>query len=120
MNKRQHLRVPFAGRAKLLAEKEAVDVTISNMSLGGLLFHTSKKYDLGKEVIIHINGTFRRKSFQEKVIGRIVATHRGPVGNSFGIRFLSYLSREREPSLYAWVESHKDKPSPSFLRNSRD
>jgi len=120
MNKRVHLRVPFSGKAKLVAEKDSVDVTISNMSLGGLLFHTSEGFDLGKEVIININGTYRRKTFTEKVVGKIVAVHRGPVGNSFGIRFLSYLNPEREPSLYAWVESHKDKPSPSFLRNSRD
>lgn len=120
MNKRQHLRVPFAGKAKLVAEKDSVEVTISNMSLGGLLFHTSEKYDLGKEVIVHINGTYRKKKFNEKVMGKIVAVHRGPVGNSFGIRFLSYLNSKREPSLYAWVKSHKDKPTPSFLRNSRE
>ncbi len=120
MNKRLHLRVPFSGKAKLVAGKAAAEVTISNMSLGGLLFHTSEEFDLGKEVIINISGTYRRKSFDEKVIGRIVAVHRGAVGNSFGIRFLSYLNAEREPSLFSWVESHKDKPSPSFLRNSRE
>ncbi|MFQ5597461.1 MAG: PilZ domain-containing protein [Nitrospiria bacterium] len=120
MNKRQHQRVPFSGKAKLVAEKAEVDVTISNLSLGGLLFHTSSDFDLGKEVIIHISGTFRRKTFNERVIGRIVASHRGPVGNSFGIRFLSYLNPEREPTLHSWVESHQDNPSPSFLRNSRE
>lgn len=120
MNKRQFQRVPFSGKAKLVAEQESVEVTISNMSLGGLLFHTSNAFDLGKEVIIQIKGSFLKKSFKERVIGKVVAVHRGPIGNSFGIRFLAYLNPEREPSLYAWVESHQDRPSPSFLRNSRE
>lgn len=119
-NKRMHIRVPFAGRAKIVAQQDLTDVTISNMSLGGLLFHTTEVFDLGKEVVIDIAGTFEDKKFTEKVIGRIVASHRGPVGNSFGIRFLTYLSEGREPSLCAWVNSHQDTPSPSFLRSTKD
>ncbi len=119
-NKRAHVRVPFVGRAKIVAQKDQTDVTISNMSLGGLLFHTTQAFDLGKEVVIDISGTFQENPFAEKVIGRIVASHRGPAGNSFGIRFLSYLNSDREPSLCAWVNSHQDTPSPSFLRSTKD
>lgn len=119
-NKRMHVRVPFSGRAKIVAQKDQTDVTISNMSLGGLLFHTTQVFDLGKEIVIDIGGIFQDKQFTEKVIGRIVASHRGPAGNSFGIRFLSYLNSDREPSLCAWVNSHQDTPSPSFLRSTKD
>ena len=119
VDKRQHIRVPFSGKARLSSEDETpVHVTISNMSLGGLLFHTSHVFDLGKLVTIQISGTFQDKTFQERVTGKVVAVHRGPAGNSFGIRFLSYLNPEREPSLWAWVDSHEGKPIPSFLRNS--
>ena len=119
-NKRAYMRVPFAGKAKVVAQQDQTDVTISNMGLGGLLFHTTQVFDLGKEVIIDIAGTFQEKQFAEKVIGRIVASHRGPAGNSFGIRFLTYLTTGREPSLCAWVNSHQDMPSPSFLRSTKE
>lgn len=119
VDKRQHIRVPFSGKARLSAEDTTpVDVTISNMSLGGLLFHTASVFDLGKRVTIHISGVFEEKTFREMVTGKIVAVHRGPAGNSFGIRFLSYLNEEKSPCLYGWVDSHEGKPIPSFLRNS--
>lgn len=119
VNKRQHIRVPFSAQARLSAEDTTpADVTISNMSFGGLLFHTTDVFELGKIVSIHISGKFQETPFKERVTGRIVAVHRGPAGNSFGIRFIAYLSPEKEPSLYGWVDSHEGKPIPSFLRNS--
>jgi len=119
VDKRQHIRVPFTGKARLSTEDTTpVDVTISNMSLGGLLFHTSSLFDLGKHVTIHISGVFEEKTFREMVTGKIVTAHRGPAGNSFGIRFLSYLTEEKSPCLFGWVDSHEGKPIPSFLRNS--
>lgn len=119
MDKRRHVRVPFAGKARLSTEDiEPTSVTISNMSLAGLLFHTSQAFDLGKMITIQITGTFNEKTFKERVVGNIVAIHRGPAGNSFGIRFLTFLCEEKEPSLFGWVDSHEGKPIPSFLRNS--
>ena len=99
--------------------QEEVDVTISNMSLGGLLFHTSKAFELGTHMTIVLRGVFQEKPFEETVQGRIVTVHRGPAGNSFGVRFITYLEPDEQPSLHAWVESHEGKPLPSFLRNSR-
>ena len=118
MDKRRHLRVPFAGKAKVTAAKGSVDVTISNMSLGGLLFHTLESFELGQQVTLQLSGTFQEKAFQETVRGKIVTVHRGPAGNSFGARFTFYLESEAQPALYGWVESHQGKPLPSFLRNS--
>jgi len=118
MDKRRHLRVPFAGKARLSAGEETVDVSTSNMSLGGLLFHTLETFELGQQVTLRLSGTFQEKPFEEEVRGRVVTVHRGPAGNSFGIRFTFYLEAETQPSLHGWVESHQGKPLPSFLRNS--
>ncbi len=120
MDKRKHVRVPFAGKAKLSIENcKPVDVTISNMSLAGLLFHSSKDFDLGKLITVQVSGVFREKSFKEMVSGRIVTVHRGPVGNSFGLQFLAHLTEERSPSLVGWIDDYDEaKPMPSFLRNS--
>lgn len=119
VDKRQHIRVPFSGKARLSTRDDVpVDVTISNMSLGGLLFHTPHVFDLGKQIVVNISGTYEDKVFRELVTGKIVAVHRGPAGNSFGIRFISYLTEEKSPCLFGWVDSHEGKPIPSFLRNS--
>ncbi len=121
VDKRQHIRVPFSAKAKLSTEDTIpVDVTVSNMSFGGLLFHTTAVFELGKMVTINISGKFKEKAFKERTIGRIVAVHRGPAGNSFGVRFIGYLSPEKEPALYNWVDGHEGKTTPSFLRNSAE
>lgn len=117
MDQRKHPRIPFFGTAKILTETRSIEVTISNMSLGGLLLHSNKPFDLGKELIIQISGTYRGKQFKERVLGRIVAIHRGPVGNSYGLQFGSYLDEERQPSLFASVSKSKKKTITSFLRD---
>ncbi|MFQ5587814.1 MAG: PilZ domain-containing protein [Nitrospiria bacterium] len=119
VDKRKHIRVPFSAKARLSAEDtEPVDVAISNLSFGGLLFHTAAVFELGKMVSIHVSGKFKENAFKERVTGRIVAVHRGVAGNSFGIRFITYLTPEKEPALHDWVDSHEGKPIPSFLRSS--
>lgn len=118
MDKRQHLRVPFHGKAKVSTEARSVEVTISNMSLGGLLLHTKKRFDLGKEVTVHISGTHRGKSFREKVFGRIVVTHRSPDGNAYGLQFSSYLDRQQQPALFSWLSGRQKKAISSFLRDT--
>ncbi len=119
VDKRQHIRVPFSAKARLSSEDIIpADVTISNLSFGGLLFHTTSVFELGKMVTIHVSGKFKNISFKERVVGKIVAVHRGPAGNSFGVRFIAYLDPEKEPSLYQWVENHEGKITPSFIRNS--
>jgi hypothetical protein len=118
MDQRKHPRVPFFGTAKISTEAKPIEVTVSNMSLGGVLLHSNKPFELGKEITVQINGTYRGKTFQEKVFGRIVAVHRGPVGNSYGLQFGIYLDSERQPCLFAWVNRSKKKAITSFLRDS--
>ncbi|HIE64722.1 MAG: PilZ domain-containing protein [Nitrospira sp.] len=116
MDKRQHYRVPFTGKAKVSTETRSVEVTISNMSLGGLLLHAKKRFDLGKELTVKISGTHRGKSFREIVLGKIVVTHLSPDGNAYGLQFLDYIDQEQQPSLYSWVSSRQKKAISSFLR----
>jgi hypothetical protein len=118
MDQRKHPRIPFFGTAKISTETKPVEVTVSNMSLGGVLLHSDKPFELGKEMTVHITGTYRGKKFQEKVFGRVVAVHRGAVGNSYGLQFSIYLDSERQPCLFAWVNRSKKKAITSFLRDS--
>ncbi|MFQ5543702.1 MAG: PilZ domain-containing protein [Nitrospiria bacterium] len=118
MNKRQHVRVPFFGKASVLIEGLPLEVSISNLSMGGLLLHTSESFDLGCELATRLSGKLSGIFFEENVDGRIVAVHKGSAGNSYGIRFKEYLDQEKQPSLYSWVNNHQEKPSPSFLRNT--
>jgi hypothetical protein len=118
MDQRKHPRVPFFGTAKISTESKPIEVTISNMSQGGVLLHSNKPFELGKEMTVQISGTYRGKTFQEKVFGRVVAVHRGPVGNSYGLQFSTYLDPERQPSLCSWLNRSKKKGITSFLRDS--
>jgi len=118
MNKRQHVRVPFFGKASVMIEGLPLEVTISNLSMGGLLLHTSRSFDLGSELSTRLSGKLVGVLFEETVDGRVVAVHKGPAGNSYGIRFKEYLDQARQPSLYSWVNNHQEKPVPSFLRNT--
>lgn len=118
MDQRKHPRVPFFGTAKISTEKKPIEVTISNMSQGGVLLHSNKPFELGKELTVQISGTYRGKTFQEKVFGRVVAVHRGPVGNSYGLQFSMYIDADRQPNLSAWLNRSKKKAITSFLRDS--
>lgn len=117
MDLRQHPRVPFFGKARILNVKPTCEVAISNMSAGGLLLHTSKMFDLGKELTVEIKGVYRKKPFEEKVMGRIVAAHRSGVGNSYGLQFSSYLDSDEHPALYSLITTSKRKKITSFLRD---
>lgn len=116
--KRRHSRVPFSGKAKIPTSPRAVEVMISNISLGGLLFHSKKDFELGKEMVIQVKGSHRGKGFEEKVTGRIVAVHRGTAGNSYGLQFGAYLDESRQPFLLATVTGSRKKGITSFLRDS--
>lgn len=118
MEKRQHPRVPFSGQAKIATGGRSVAVKISNMSLGGLLLHSNKPFDLGKELVIRVNGTYKGKPFEEKVNGRIVAIHRNSAGSSYGLQFGSYLDPDHQPCLSALVSKSKRKRITSFLRDT--
>jgi len=118
MEKRQHSRVPFSGKAKIATATRPIEVTISNISLGGLLFHSKKDFELGKEMVIQIKGTHRGKDFEEKVTGKIVAVHRSSAGNSFGLQFGTYLDESRQPYLLAAVTGSRKKGITSFLRDN--
>ncbi|HLG22572.1 MAG TPA: PilZ domain-containing protein [Candidatus Manganitrophaceae bacterium] len=118
MEQRKHSRVPFFGKAKIVTGTRSFDVTISNVSLGGLLLHSNKTLELGQEMGIQVHGVYKGKKFEEKVTGKIVAVHRGNVGNSYGLQFSAYLESERQPSLFAWVTTSRKKGISSFLRDS--
>ncbi|MBI3804662.1 MAG: PilZ domain-containing protein [Nitrospirae bacterium] len=117
MEKRRHSRVPLFTKATITTAARPVQITISNISLGGLLFHCSKDFELGKEMVVQIKGTHRRKDFEEKVTGRIVAIHRGTAGKSYGLQFGAYLDEDRQPALLAFVSGSKKKAITSFLRD---
>ncbi|MFY9268786.1 MAG: PilZ domain-containing protein [Candidatus Manganitrophaceae bacterium] len=118
MDQRQHSRVPLFTKAKVVSGARPLEITVSNISLGGLLFHSIKDFELGKEMVIQIKGTFRSKEFEEKVTGRIVAVHRSSAGNSYGFQFGVYLEESRHPSLVAFVNRSRKKGITSFLRDS--
>lgn len=116
--KRRHSRIPFFGKAKISTSPRSIEVMISNISLGGLLFHSNKDFELGKEMVIQVKGAHKGKSFEEKVTGRIVAVHRGTAGNSYGLQFGAYLDESRQPCLLASVTGSRKKGITSFLRDS--
>lgn len=118
MEKRRHSRIPFFGKAKITTATRPIEVAISNISLGGLLFHSNKDFELGKEMVIQIKGAHKGKEFEEKVTGRIVAVHRGSAGNSYGLQFGTYLDESRQPCLLASVTGSRKKGITSFLRDN--
>lgn len=117
MEQRQHPRVPFIGQAKIVAERRACEVTISNVSVGGFLLHSDKSFNLGKELTVQVCGVYRKKKFEEKIVGRIVTVHRSSAGNAYGLQFSAYLDPGHHPALLAWVTGRKKKIT-SFLRKS--
>ncbi len=118
MQQRKHLRVPFTGTAELPTEKPPMAVTVGNISVGGLHLYCPKSFDLGQRLVVRVCGVHGGLPFSELVEGKVVVVHRRADGNSYGVQFAPYLSEQRQPGLYRWVdESTKTVGSPSFLRN---
>ncbi len=118
MDQRRHPRISFCGKARLSTELHAFDVEISNISLGGLHFHSDHVFDLGSGVTVEISGIYRGKRFEEKVIGKVVTVHRKQDENSFGLKFLSYLDPGHQPVLASYVQKSNKRRITSFLRDA--
>ena len=116
--KRQHPRIAFLGTASISMEKNTVDVSITNMSMGGLHFHCNGVFDLGGEVCMHVKGAYRGKQFEEMVSGRIVTVYRSRGENSYGLQFALALDSERQPFLVRSLQGRKKRGVLSFLRDS--
>lgn len=103
-DKRKQPRIPFSGTGKILVEKKLVDITFSNISLSGLLFHAQPRLELGQELTLRVRGEHEGELFEEMVTGRIVAVHGGERGHSYGLQFVSHLSADVQPCLFTKIE----------------
>ena len=103
LDQRKQPRVAFSGKGMIASGARPVEITVSNISLSGLLFHAKERFDLGKQLTLKIKGE-EGKSFEEQVAGRIVAVHRGEADHSYGLEFLAHLTSERQPCLFAKIQ----------------
>lgn len=115
-DKRSHPRVPLAATANLILGEGLVEVTIGNISVSGVMFHSDRQMSLGEIVSIVFQGVFQRKPFDESVLGKIVTASRKESANSYGLQFSTYLIAEEQPFLTAFVNRTRGKGI-SFLRN---
>lgn len=104
LDQRKQLRIAFSGKGSVVFGPRPIEITISNISLSGLLFHARERFDLGKLLTLRIIGDEGGKPFEEKVTGRIVAVHRGDGSHSYGLQFLALLAAERQPCLFAKIQ----------------
>jgi hypothetical protein len=104
LDQRKQPRIAFSGKGSVVFGPRPTGITISNISLSGLLFHAKERFDLGKQLTIRVNGEEGGKPFEEQVAGRIVAVHRGNDSHSYGLQFLAQLNAERQPCLFAKIQ----------------
>ena len=104
LDQRKQPRIAFSGKGSVVFGPRPIEITISNISLSGLLFHAKEQFDLGKLLTLRIIGEEEGKPFEEKVSGRVVAVHRGNGSHSYGLQFLALLAAERQPCLFAKIQ----------------
>ena len=75
-DKRQYERVPANYDAKIRCGNGLTKVEISNISLGGALFHSKKQFALGEMMTMTITGVYSDTPFQESVPGKVVTVYR--------------------------------------------
>ena len=117
-DKRRHPRVPLTSSANILVGDNAMKVTIGNISLGGVRFHSDQQFELGEITSIVLRGVSYGKPFKESVLGKIVTISRKESGNSYGLQFSTYLISEKQPFLTAFVNRTRGRGI-SFLRDPR-
>jgi hypothetical protein len=115
-DKRSHPRVPLETTANLIAGNSTVVVTIENISVSGVMFHSDCQIKLGEIVSIVFQGVLKENLFEESVLGRIVTTSRKESGNTYGLQFSTFLAPEDQPCLSDFVNKTPGKGI-SFLRN---
>jgi hypothetical protein len=98
----------------------SIDITIGNVSAGGVLFHTGHQFNLGEMMKVIFRGTYQGKDFEESVPGKIVTVSRivsrKDSSNSYGLKFSTDLIEEGQPFLSGFVNRTRGKGI-SFLRN---
>ncbi len=115
-DKRSHPRVPLTTSANVIIGSTLVAVTIGNISISGVLFHSDQQFNLGAIIALVFQGVSQEKPFNESVLGKIVTISRKESGNSYGLQFSTYLVSEQQPFLTAFVNRTRGKGI-SFLRN---
>ncbi|MBI3597861.1 MAG: PilZ domain-containing protein [Nitrospirae bacterium] len=102
--------------ANVLFGNHSIKVTIGNISLSGVLFHSDHQFGLGEIISIIFKGVYQKKRFNESVLGKIVTVSRKESGNLYGLQFSTYLVSEQQPFLTTFVNRTRGKGI-SFLRN---
>ena len=115
-DKRDHPRVPLAANANILVGNNTIEVTIGNISLSGVMFHSDQQLNLGAIISVIFQGIFKEQPFSESVLGKIVTISRKESGNSYGLQFSTYLASEHQPFLASFVNRTRGKGI-SFLRD---
>ncbi|MEK7285933.1 MAG: PilZ domain-containing protein [Nitrospirota bacterium] len=115
-DKRKYPRVPLTTSASILVEEASIEITIGNMSMGGILFHTQHQFDLGKTMTIVFCGVYQGKDFKEAVLGKIMTVSRKDSGSSYGFQFSTQLDADLQPFLAGFVNRTKGSDI-SFLRD---
>lgn len=103
LDQRKQPRIAFAGKGIITSGARPIEITVSNISLSGVLFHTKERFDLGKQLNLKIKGEENGKPFEEQLAGRVVAIHRGEQTHSYGLQFVAHLTAERQPCLFAKI-----------------
>lgn len=104
LDQRKQPRIAFSGKGSVIFGPRPIEISIGNISLSGLLFHTKERFDLGKLLTLRITGEEEEKPFEEQVSGRIVAVHRSDSSHSYGLQFLALLTAEKHPSLFGKIQ----------------
>jgi len=112
--------MPLAGvaphKAEILYGNGSVDVEIANISMGGAMFHSHKRFGLGNIITLSISGVYLNVAFHEHMPGKIVAIYLKEDRNSYSLQFATVLELEQTPSLAALL-GHSNSKGDSFLRN---
>ncbi len=117
-DQRSYGRVPLTSKAQIVYGGRSMDVVICNVSLGGILFHCSQRFELGDMITISFAGVYHGIHFDERVPGKIVTVCRREEINSYGLQFATSLHPERYPALTTFVDRGRRREI-SFLRDPR-
>lgn len=117
-DQRTSARVPLTASAEAILGGKSIEVVICNISLGGVLFHCDRQFELGDMITIAFSGVHQGIEFNERVPGKIVTICRREDRNSYGLQFATSLHPERYPSLTTFVDRGR-RMEVSFLRDPR-
>jgi hypothetical protein len=105
MERRNFTRVAFEAEATIKSGKRIVRGRSQNVSLKGLFFQTSEKFDLGKKVQIKLFLQGQEDLFV-KLAGKVVRHEDGGFGVQFaGMEFSDFMDLKRIVSLLVGDEN---------------